>query len=181
LVDDTPLVRPFCGERVCGNYLFQSGWVKLPRFSLWPNHAAYLEVLCDFVRVSREPFPASLRKISAAEWPYRRRPIGPLASLGVLGYMVAPALDSALEKGAYIQAQVRVTLVSLAIRRARLDGAPLPPRLQELVPKYLPAIPSDPFTGEPLKYSVDETGCKIYALGESRGLPEKFIVVQVAR
>jgi hypothetical protein len=40
LVDDTPLVRPFCGERVCGNYLFQSGWVKLPRFSLWPNHAA---------------------------------------------------------------------------------------------------------------------------------------------
>ena len=90
-------------------------------------------------------------------------------------------MNNGLKNGAQCQARIRVTLVSLAIRRARLDGMTLPASLQELVPKYLPAIPTDPFTGEPLKYSVDETGCKIYAVGADFGLPEKVIEVHVAR
>jgi tetratricopeptide (TPR) repeat protein len=164
-VDDTPLARVFCGERVCGNQLFQSEMMGLPRFVLWPNHAAYLEVLRDFIRFSREPFPASLHGVTASDSPYRRRPAGPLGTLSSLAYTLVPALQSALDKGAATQAQVRATLVNVAIRRAKLDGAPLPTRLQELVPKYLSAVPTDPFTGEPLRYKVDESGCTIYSVG----------------
>jgi len=179
--DDTPLARALCAERVMGNHLFQSGWIKAPRFFLWPNHAAYLEVLRDFIRVSREPYPTSLRKINAVEWPYRRLPAGPLAGYGALGYMIAPALQSALEKGAAMQAQIRVTLVSLAIRRARLDGMPLPAGLEELVPKYLSAIPTDPFTGELIRYRIDETGCSIYSAAGGADHPEKNIEVHLPR
>jgi len=85
----------------------------------------------------------------------------------IFATMLAPTLDVSLIQGAETQARVRATLVNLAIRRARFDGAPLPASPQELVPKYLSVIPTDPFTGEPLRYRVDETGCSIYSVGRN--------------
>ena len=165
-VDDIPMPRIFCGERVCGSYLFQSGWVKEPRFLLWPNHAAYLELMREAVSASRMPFPESLWQMEKVRSRYDQS-IGPshLFSVFAQHLMYNSTLLLALEEGARSQARIRATLVSLAIRRAKLDGMALPASLHELVPKYLSAIPTDPFTGEPLKYRVDETGCKIYSVG----------------
>jgi len=193
-VDDEPLTRIFCGERVCGNYLFHSERVKMPRFFLWPNHAAYLELMREAVAASREPFPASLRmgkeiRASHAEI------VGPRCTFHIFAAMNSSIIDVLLGNGAEYQTRVRATLASLAIRRARLDGLPLPVSLQELVPKYLPAIPTDPVTGGPLKYRVDESGCSIYGVGHdgvdnggairavtgSSGRPEEDIVVRLPR
>jgi len=34
------------------------------------------------------------------------------------------------------------------------------------VPTYLETVPTDPFTGDPLRYKLIEGGCAIYSVGE---------------
>lgn len=41
-----------------------------------------------------------------------------------------------------------------------------PEKAQELVPKYLDAVPVDPLTGEPLTYEKTERGYLLYASGD---------------
>ena len=51
------------------------------------------------------------------------------------------------------QADVRATALSLAIRLYQLDhNGRYPATLDELAPKYLPAVPDDPFSGKPFRY-----------------------------
>jgi hypothetical protein len=41
----------------------------------------------------------------------------------------------------------------------------LPERLSELVPDFLSEVPEDPYTGQALKYKVDEDGYAVYSVG----------------
>jgi hypothetical protein len=61
--------------------------------------------------------------------------------------------------------QLRMLIVKLAIRAFELENDRLPETLDELVPKYMPEIPIDPFGGGPLKYR--RTGVKyiLYSCG----------------
>jgi len=42
-----------------------------------------------------------------------------------------------------------------------------PERLEQLVPDYLPEIPVDRFTGEPLRYRGNESGYLAYSVGRN--------------
>ena len=42
----------------------------------------------------------------------------------------------------------------------------LPSSIEELVPDYLQAVPSDPFNGEPMRFVVTDDGIVIYSVGE---------------
>lgn len=57
----------------------------------------------------------------------------------------------------------RLTLLQIAIRRYELDHDKLPARLDELVPKYLPAVPTDPFANAPMRW--DPTKQALYSVG----------------
>jgi len=61
-----------------------------------------------------------------------------------------------VERQFRVLAERRVTAVSLACQLYRADEGHWPQRLDELVPKYLPAAPADPFynDGRPLGYVV---------------------------
>lgn len=65
-------------------------------------------------------------------------------------------LSAYLERQFQGLAERRVTAVSLACQLYRVDEGHWPQRLDELVPKYLPAVPADPFynDGRPLGYVV---------------------------
>jgi hypothetical protein len=52
-----------------------------------------------------------------------------------------------------------------AAHRFRLDHRTWPARLEDLVPKYLAAVPLDRLTGRPVRYQVTETGPRLYSLG----------------
>ena len=61
------------------------------------------------------------------------------------------------------KARQNLVLSLFAIRRhATVNGAP-PNKLEDLVPKFLPAQPVDPFTGEPLVYDLGHA--LIYSVG----------------
>lgn len=83
--------------------------------------------------------------------------------------MLLPGLEKAALRITTLEARRRAAMVSLAVERNRLAGnAPLPESLEQLVPQFLPAIPADPFDGEPIRYKKLPTGFVVYSIGPDR-------------
>lgn len=60
----------------------------------------------------------------------------------------------------------RASIAAIAVERYRRDHAgALPATLLELVPRYLPAVPEDPVTGQPLLFRQDAAAYAIYSVG----------------
>lgn len=64
-----------------------------------------------------------------------------------------------------MRAQCRTIATALAAERFRLDQQRWPTNLQELAPKYLAAVPLDPFTGKSLLLKKEADGITIYSVG----------------
>ena len=71
------------------------------------------------------------------------------------------------ERQSYLlrRAELRVIVLDLAIRAFRAEEGKLPDQLSDLVPKYLPAVPDDPFAPGPMKYRLTVAGYTIYSVG----------------
>ena len=59
----------------------------------------------------------------------------------------------------------RCALAACAIERFRLVTNRLPETLDELVPDYLDAVPTDPYVGAPLRYKRRDPGYVVYSVG----------------
>jgi hypothetical protein len=70
------------------------------------------------------------------------------------------------------QAQVRAILAGLAIERYRLATGHIPDSLDQLVPRFLDAVPVYPWDGKPLHYEKTEDSYSVYA--EDRYLGQTF-------
>lgn len=66
------------------------------------------------------------------------------------------------------QALLRLLIAELALHHYKLDNGSFPNRLAALVPKYLNAIPADPFTAGDFVYRLDESGYQLYSVGPDR-------------
>jgi hypothetical protein len=66
-------------------------------------------------------------------------------------------------------ASVRVARTAIAIeryRRANQDA--LPPTFDALVPAYLPSVPIDPYSGQPIHYEHLANGYQVYSVSFDR-------------
>jgi len=70
----------------------------------------------------------------------------------------------------YAMDGLRMSLARIAVALARHQGdlGAFPASLEELVPKYLPAIPSDEISGSPFGYSVSGDLATVYSWGEDQ-------------
>ena len=59
----------------------------------------------------------------------------------------------------------RVAQLAIAVAVYHIGENRFPARLEEVVPKYLPQIPPDPFTGQPLKMKATADGVVVYSIG----------------
>ncbi|MDP9174460.1 MAG: hypothetical protein M3O30_11420 [Planctomycetota bacterium] len=66
---------------------------------------------------------------------------------------------------ARIEATDACAQTAVAMTRYRLDNGALPSHLQNLVPKYLEAVPTDPFDGQPLRLAIKKNQWIIYSIG----------------
>ena len=57
------------------------------------------------------------------------------------------------------------TDAAIACERYRRKHGKLPQSLEEVVPEFLPQVPTDPFDGEPLRYVVADDGYLVYSVG----------------
>jgi hypothetical protein len=82
--------------------------------------------------------------------------------------MLIPAVDKSLAADARHEATLLTVAVGLACERHRRATGRWPATLAELPKDLLPAVPPDPFDGQPLKYRRTADGAVVYSVGENR-------------
>ena len=86
--------------------------------------------------------------------------------LGILTSISGPRISKYFERATHQQTQFLLGKLGLATAAYRSDHGKYPATLNALVPKYITEIPTDPFSGEPLKMKKMEDGMILYGVGE---------------
>ena len=80
-----------------------------------------------------------------------------------------PALRNVARKFTALEARRRAALTAIAVERYRLENQNrLPKGLDELIPRYMEQLPTDPFDGKPLRFRSLEKGFVVYSVGADR-------------
>jgi hypothetical protein len=83
----------------------------------------------------------------------------------LLAGILLPSLKLAAMRDYHTRAEMRLAAVALACRLYEIDhDGNVPATLSDLVPTYLPAVPIDPMSGNPLLYKTDNP--RVYSVGD---------------
>jgi len=84
-----------------------------------------------------------------------------------LSAIAIPNSSKAVQTAARHEAQRRLTVAAIALKRYQLNHQRLPEKLDELVPEFLAAVPVDLMDAKPLRYRREgETDFVLYSVGE---------------
>jgi hypothetical protein len=83
----------------------------------------------------------------------------------MLTRMLLPALTRAYEEQLKVLAHLRAARAGIAVERFRLANGRLPDSLDELAPKWLDSVPTDPFDDKPIRYKKLTKGFVTYSVG----------------
>ena len=129
---------------------------------------AYLELQRDMIAAGREPFPEAFAQADQVEMRLKalagsQNPLEKYNHLFTL--LIMPATAKALDATARNLAHRDLVLCALSARQYQQTRGELPATLAALVPELLPAVPADPFDGQPLRMAVTSEGLTIYSVG----------------
>lgn len=79
-----------------------------------------------------------------------------------------PAMGAAARTAVQSQTRCDGVLIGIALELYRREHGAWPSALEELVPRFIPALPVDPITGGALRYRAAETGPVVYSVGGDR-------------
>jgi hypothetical protein len=156
---DVPLSRLENKPPNWQNYLYGPA----TRIKFRESHPAMLASMTRFVDIARRPMheQAPAERMLDAKL-HGIKAVDPLAVLFV------PALVKINEASRRKHVYLRCTDVALAAERYRRDNQSWPKSLDQLCPKYLAAVPHDPFDGEPLRYRRLADGVVVYSVSHDR-------------
>jgi hypothetical protein len=80
------------------------------------------------------------------------------------GMLLAPLSKATSREGGAL-ARLRLAQVALGLEAFRAANQKYPEALTELAPKFIPAVPADPFDGMPLRYRKTPTGYTLHSIG----------------
>jgi hypothetical protein len=120
-------------------------------------HASYLRAMNEAVEIARLPLEEQAPKYRA--W---RERYGHVENVGD-GFCLFRRVEFALLRG---HADLRCARAALAAERYRRSHGDWPQSLADLVPRFLPTVPLDPFDGKPLRYRKTDHGAIVYSVGE---------------
>jgi hypothetical protein len=183
------VVRAFIGERakIIPYFQSRSAWVcenseneliaDPPPMKFWilgvnaRDLVFYLKVMDTNIAFASHPFPRDLKTISNFSSEVfdtvERHPYTSLHYHHPFKFSATflPSIQILLKLEAEYASNLRLATAALAVERFRLARGELPEKLNELVPQFLPAVPLDPFDGQPLRYHRLEKGYLIYSIG----------------
>jgi hypothetical protein len=148
---------------------FQPSWFdsltgRSERDLMRAQHPVTLTWLTEYLRVARRP--ESERETAQAALDRRLDAEG--SPLGFTRTLL-PALRNLESSYRRNKALLRCLAAALAVERYRLlHKQGWPESLQRLTPDLLPAVPTDPYDGQPLRYRRTETGVVVYSVGPDR-------------
>lgn len=79
--------------------------------------------------------------------------------------LLNPAVEMVVHAERRDQANSRMVRTALALRKFQLAHQSYPVRIGELVPHEIPQIPTDPFSGQAIKYRRTASGYVLYSVG----------------
>ncbi len=130
----------------------------------------------DTVRMLRY-MTAQAEAAGQTNWPAAKQKMPQAPDVGGFGAglthafsrILLPTLSRAMKLDFQTRAMRRMSAVALAIRLYEIDNGSRPAKLADLVPKYLPAIPDDPFDnpGRPLRYLPKAQRPILYSIGSN--------------
>jgi len=179
----------FMGERAMAIPYFRDGWANLKRLGQTEGEAEeaspspsfgdlgtffsratgfferdlkfYLRVMETNISLAGAPPPRRLTVTNVAE--------NAISEAKRRHYLISIMLLSSLSRITVREAEglaeLRAARAALAVERFRTANDRLPKDLGELVPRFLPAVPLDPFDGAPLRYELLAKGYVVYSIG----------------
>lgn len=147
-----------------GERLAHSALIMALRVSglLQRDQAFYLDSMSNRIAAASLSFPERYEAASLLSTNL------PASRFLIFSRMLLPGLSRLSVKDAEHASRMRVAQATLAVERYRAANGGKPPRsLEELMPRYLVAIPSDPIDGKPLRFKPREQGYVVYAVGSN--------------
>jgi hypothetical protein len=150
------------------NYNLRSSWLgpTADRFidsdRARGSEAAFLRWTNALVEVAKSPTETHDEQLRKLPRPTQHLPV---LIAALMGGDNTVTLASVFNR---THAELRSATVALAALRYRRDEHHWPERSDELVPRYLPAVPTDPFDGQPLRWRRLPDGIVIYSVGPDR-------------
>ena len=86
----------------------------------------------------------------------------------LLPRLLMPAFGRAVTQFAVDRARCDAAAAVCAALRFRADTGAWPARAEDLAPRYVPAVPLDPWTGTPIRMAADARGFRMWSTGEDR-------------
>lgn len=129
----------------------------------WPARAAAMEALSHELDTA---VGEAGRDRRAAVLPSRTGRAELIARVGV-SFTLGSFSKLAMAEARIAQQHRNVT-IAVALAAHRLDHGTYPETLAALAPKYLPEVPADLCSGEPLKYQRTAAGYFLYSIGPNR-------------
>jgi hypothetical protein len=145
------------------------GKVSVPDYLYQPNRTR--EIFATEYRklIHRVSQPYLEKNGMSAEWGYdlntMRRHFGNNAIGLLFVNIMLPAMDRVVVTKSKSECRRVVLQLQVGLRQFQLDKGSFPQTIEELVPGYLPGIPTDPFDGQPLRYDPERK--IIYSVGEN--------------
>ena len=129
------------------------------------TNSLYLQFIGEVIPVPKRGPSAMIGGMLALQSELRNPPKA--TTTGLIPSMLLPIWSSADASRVRDLARLRAMRAAMAVERFRLAHGKLPEKLDELVPDFLPEVPSDPFDDKPLRYVRREKGYVIYSVGEN--------------
>jgi hypothetical protein len=151
-----------------GSILFMpSGWMRQNQIGLLRGHQVNLDhVRAVMNRTNRAAVLASNRQQANAMDDYVLKSAVNSSPFNILAKMLLPALSKATAKADRAETVAQMAVVACALERHRLAHGSFPVALTELVPAYLPAVPEDWMSGQPLHYERTDDGLfRLWSVG----------------
>jgi hypothetical protein len=115
--------------------------------------------MADYIEATKLPPRQRLARFAEISEDARERSL-----LHAVSAMILPSLTRVAEQDLRLRAHLDLARTALAIERHRLATGEIPAELGQLVPRYLDAVPIDPFDGQPIRYRRTEPGYILYSI-----------------
>jgi hypothetical protein len=144
-------------EDEMGGFWMVSGLWKI--FYLHDELNTLLFVRDMQAKAASQPYPEAVRTYLETERRLADEPQGMIARI----YTVSPVNYS--ERVEPLEARRRLAALAIAAFNYKQDNGRYPGSLEDLVPKYIDAVPIDPFDLKPLKMKALDDGLDLYSVG----------------
>lgn len=159
LLNGTIMDHEICS--VSGNCnTFPGNFFRLPTYIIRSNQLEGASLFTTIIETSGD---AKAMLVAARKMEQR---LNELSGTYKIIKILIPSLSRTVLLNVKLQAQTECALAALAAEEFRLAQGRLPDSLEELVPVYLPAVPTDPFDGKPMRLAKTEKGIVIYSVDE---------------